>query len=69
MTKLITRHHLAGGEMIEVDDGEWVRYADVARFLPGYDRGREHPNTWPPAEPESDPQNIANNPMVVGKTT
>jgi hypothetical protein len=56
MTKRISRYWLPHGDkMLEADDGEWVRYVDVARFLPGYDRGREHPNTWPADEPPANP--------------
>lgn len=51
MTKKVPRFHLAGGKLHEADDGELVRYVDVARFLPGFDRGREHPDTWVPHEP------------------
>lgn len=61
MTKRISRYHLRISDaMLESDDGEWVRYVDVARFLPGYDRGREHPNTWPADEPAADPQSPFN---------
>lgn len=59
MTKQISRYCLRIGDAIqEADDGEWVRYRDVARFLPGYDRGREHPDTWPAVEPPAEPANI-----------
>jgi len=54
--KQIARFHVASQKLagvIEADDGEFVRYRDVARYLPGYDRGREHPDTWPADEPSA----------------